>query len=46
MAFPWLMIAAWGLAAIEVSRQQVTDFANPPPLPTAGRLFLLLVKQS
>ena len=33
------MIAALGIAAIEVSSQQVTDFANPPPLPTAGMLF-------
>ena len=40
MALLWLMIAAWGLAAIEVEGQQVPDFANPPPLPTAG-IFLL-----
>ena len=39
MAVPWLLIAVMGLAATEVSCQSSNDFANPPPLPTAGTLL-------
>ena len=38
MAVHWLAIVVVGLAAIEVSYQAPEDnFANPPPLPTAGK---------
>ena len=36
MAIPWLLIAVVGLAATEVACQNADNFANPPPLPTAG----------
>ena len=34
MAVPWLLIAVVGLAATEVSCEEICG--NPPPLPTAG----------
>ena len=39
MAVPWLLIAVVGLAATEVSCQDIV--ANPPPLPTAGMLLVV-----
>ena len=41
MALSWLLIAVVGLAVTEVSCQSQYDFANPPPLPTAGRLLCI-----
>ena len=43
MAVYWLLIAIVGLEAIELSYQAPEDnFANPPPLPTAGMLLYIL----